>query len=71
MDKGYNVNDAARCLGITPRTLRAWIRTKKCNANKIVGSRRYVVTESEIRRLRGEKRHEDECKFYTERIKNN
>ena len=54
MEKGYNLNEVAELLGIKVRTVRQWIKDGKINANKIAGTRRWVVRESEIKRLLGE-----------------
>ena len=55
MEKGYNLNQVSELLGIQVRTVRAWIRNGKLNAKKIEGTNRWIVMESEIKRLRGEK----------------
>lgn len=54
MEKGYNLNEVASLLGIKPRTVRKWIYDDVIQAQKIVGTGRWVVMESEIKRLRGE-----------------
>ena len=51
MEKGYNLLEVADLLGIRVRTVRQWIKDGKIHANKIPGSRRWIVMESEIRRL--------------------
>lgn len=51
MEKGYNINQTAELLGITPRTAREWVRKNKIRANKISDSERWIVMESEILRL--------------------
>lgn len=54
MEKGYNIIEVAGLLGIKARTVREWIKNGKIRAKKLNGSRRWVVLESEIRRLRNE-----------------
>ena len=54
MERGYNLHEVAQLLGIKVRTVRQWIYDGKISATKIKGSNRWVVMESEIRRLRGE-----------------
>lgn len=53
IEKGYNVNETARLLAIKPRTVRKWIKEGIINAAKIEGTRRWIVSEDEIRRLQG------------------
>ena len=60
MEKGYNLNQTAELLGIKVRTVREWIHTDKLKAHKPEGSRKWIVLESEIRRLRGETDYADE-----------
>lgn len=52
-EKGYNIIEAAALIGIKPRTLRGWAQTGKVKAGKIPGTDRWVIMESEIRRLQG------------------
>lgn len=54
MEKGYNILEVAELLGIKARTVRDWIKRGKIHAQKLSGSRRWVILESEIRRLRNE-----------------
>ncbi len=54
MEKGYNTIDASKLLGISYRTMRKYIHEGIVKANKIPGTRRWVVMESEIKRLQGE-----------------
>ena len=54
MEKGYGVVETAKYLGIKARTVREWIKLGKIKANKLDGSNRWVIMESEIRRIRGE-----------------
>jgi excisionase family DNA binding protein len=51
MEKGYNLKDAANLLGVKVRTIRQWIHDGKINATKIPMTRRWLVMESEIRRM--------------------
>ena len=51
IEKGYNLMQVSDLLGIKVRTVREWIKTGKINAQKIAGSSRWIVFESEIRRL--------------------
>jgi predicted site-specific integrase-resolvase len=51
MEKGYNLIDTSRMLGIKVSTARYWARIGKIHAQKIAGTRRWIVMESEIKRL--------------------
>lgn len=53
MEKGYNVVETAKFLGVTTRTVRLWIYEGKINAKQIPGTRRWIIMESEIKRLQG------------------
>lgn len=53
MEKGYNLKEVAAALGLKVRTVRQWVHEGKITANKIPGSRRWIVMESEVRRLQG------------------
>lgn len=53
MERGYNLIQTAELLGIKVRTVREWVHSGKIHAGKIEGSRRWIVMESEIRRLQG------------------
>lgn len=53
MEKGYNLIQTANLLGIKVRTARQWVHDGKINASKIPNSRRWIVMESEIKRLQG------------------
>ena len=55
MERGYSLNEVAQLLGVKVRTIRAWIKSNKIRANKIDGTRRWIVMESEIKRLQGVK----------------
>ena len=59
MERGYSLIQASQLLGITVRTAREWVHNGKMKANKITGSRRWIVMESEIKRLQGGQEHED------------
>lgn len=65
MEKGYNLNDTAMMLGIKVRTARVWVRNGKIKANKIAGTNRWIVMESEIRRLQGELQNADQNRKYS------
>ena len=54
MERGYNLIQTAELLGLKVRTVRQWVKDGKVKATKIADSRRWIVTESEIRRMRGE-----------------
>lgn len=56
MEKGYNLIETAELLGIKVRTVRKWVADGKIKARKIEGTNRWIVMESEIRRLRGEEK---------------
>ena len=51
VERGYNLNEVAELLGLRVRTVRQWVNDSKIKATKIPGSRRWIVMESEIRRL--------------------
>lgn len=51
IERGYNLNEVAELLGLKVRTVRQWVKDGKVKATKIADSRRWIVTESEIRRL--------------------
>lgn len=51
MEKGYNLNEVADCLGLKVRTIRQWVHDGKISATKIPGTKRWIVMESEVRRL--------------------
>lgn len=59
MERGYNLIQTAELLGIKARTVREWAHNGKIRARKIEGSRRWIVMESEIKRLQGVN---NECK---------
>lgn len=54
MERGYNTIETAQALGIAVRTVRKYIHNGTIHATKIVGTERWIVSESEIKRLRGE-----------------
>lgn len=60
MERGYNAIDAARLLGITYRTMRKYLGNGTVKAKKIPGTRRWIIMESEIKRLQGTERSENE-----------
>lgn len=51
IEKGYNLNEVAELLGLKVRTVRQWVVDGKIKATKIPGSKRWIVMESEVRRL--------------------
>lgn len=51
IEKGYSLIETANLLGIKTRTARLWLSQGKIKANKIAGSNRWIVFESEIKRL--------------------
>ena len=53
MEKGYSLIETAEFLGIKVRTARQWVHDGKIQATKIPNSRRWIVMESEIKRLQG------------------
>ena len=54
MEKAYDLLEVASLLGMKLRTVRQWVLEGKIKAKKISGGRKWVVLESEIKRLRGE-----------------
>lgn len=54
MEKNYSLRQAAEILGIKVRTIRAWISSGRLKASKYEFSNRWYITESEIRRVKGE-----------------
>ena len=60
MEKGYNLIEASELLGIKVRTARKWIKDGIIKAHQIPSSRRWIVMESEIKRLQGGDISEDE-----------
>ena len=57
MEKGYNLHEVADLLGVKVRTVRQWVYDGRIKAAKIPGTSRWIVMESEIRRLQN---HENE-----------
>ena len=53
MENGYNTIQAAELLGVKPRTIREWLHNGKIKANKIPNSDRWIIMESEIKRMQG------------------
>ena len=49
----YSLRQAAPMLGIKVRTLRAWIKTGKIQAQKYEVSNRWFIPQGEIERLTG------------------
>lgn len=52
IEKGYSLLQVAEFLGLKVRTVRMWAQQGKIKATKIPGTNRWVVTESEVKRLR-------------------
>lgn len=52
MEKGYNVIQTAELLGVRARTIRGWIYAGKIRAQKLADTRRWIILESEIERMR-------------------
>lgn len=53
MEKGYNTIAASELLGISYRTMRKYIKDGTVKADKIPGTRRWIIMESELKRLQG------------------
>ena len=53
MDKLYNVSKAAELLGVTRQTVYRWVEEGKIKFTPVNDSNK--VSESEIKRMRGEK----------------
>lgn len=51
MDKMYNLREVSALLGIKVRTVRQWVYDGKLNAIKYQDSRRWFVSESELKRI--------------------
>lgn len=51
MEKGYNVIQASELLGVKSRTIREWIYNGTIKAQKLAGTRRWIIMESEIKRM--------------------
>ena len=54
LENGYNLIQVAEKLGVKVRTVRKWVNDGTLKAKKLEGSNRWVVLESEIRRMRRE-----------------
>lgn len=53
IEKGYSLVQASELLGVKRRTLYSWIRQGKMKAKKIPNTSRWIVMESEIKRMQG------------------
>lgn len=53
IEKGYSLVQLSESLGVKRRTIYAWIRQGKIKATKIPNTRRWIVLESEVKRLQG------------------
>lgn len=51
MEKGYNVVQTSELLGVKARTIREWIHNGKIKAQKLSGTRRWLIMEAEIKRM--------------------
>lgn len=51
IERKFGIVEAAKLLGIKPRTVREWIRNGKLKAQKPNGSYKWLISESEIDRL--------------------
>lgn len=51
MEKGFNLQEVADLLGMKVRTMRQWVHDGKIKATKIPGTKRWIVMETEVRRL--------------------
>ena len=54
VEKAYDLLQAAELLGMKVRTVRQWVADGKIQAVKISGGKKWIIKESEIKRLRGE-----------------
>lgn len=53
VEKGYSIVETAKALGMQVVTVRRWAQAGRIKAHQIPGTRRWVVLESEIKRLQG------------------
>ena len=51
IEKCFNLQEVANLMGMKVRTIRQWVHDGKLKANKIPGTKRWIVLESEVRRL--------------------
>lgn len=51
IEKGYTLQEVANLLGLKVRTMRQWVHDGKMKATKIPGTKRWIVLETEVRRL--------------------
>lgn len=54
VEKSYNLQEVANLLCIKVRTARQWVHDGKLKAHKTPGTKRWIVMESEVRRLQGD-----------------
>ena len=59
VEKGYNLRQVADSLGLKVRTIRQWVHDGKITAVKPEGGKQWIVSESEIRRIKGENGNEN------------
>lgn len=53
MEKGYSLRQTAEALGIKTSTARRWVSKGKIKGKKIPNTKRWLILESEIKRLQG------------------
>ena len=51
MEKMYNMVDLAKLLNVKVRTTRTWAREGKIRAERIPGTKAWIIPESEVKRL--------------------
>lgn len=59
MEKTYNLKETADVLRVKVRTIRNWVHNGTIKANKIEGTNRWIVMESEINRILGKESHHE------------
>lgn len=59
MEQMYNIVETSKLLGIKVRTVREWISSGKLRAQKYEHSNRWMISESEILRVRSQMRSID------------
>ena len=55
MEQNYNIRAAAQLLGVPVRTIRYWIHQGVIKAVQYTNRGKGYISESEIKRIRGEK----------------
>lgn len=56
MEQYYHIRAAAQLLGMTVRTVRQWVHDGKIKAVQYANRGKWYIPESEINRIRGEKK---------------